>query len=187
MSRRVCVYLSWDRQAETGSPLGVLNNRFPALYELRLHHGDIVLPGQQRTGGFALSLMARLGAPVRNRFGLRPAATAAAKPLPFQAAADDRHGLLRDVPYLNLHPHLPDFERIGAAEAALEVLVRQVVSTDAPAHPALPPGVFSTASCRPAQRRTSDGLSSATRLSGLRPTGASTASRSSGGTSVLPE
>jgi hypothetical protein len=37
------------------------------------HHGDIALPGQQRFGGFGLSLMAGLGVPIRNRFGLRPA------------------------------------------------------------------------------------------------------------------
>jgi hypothetical protein len=104
------------------------------------HHGDTVLPGQQRTGGFALSLMAELGAPIRNRFGLRPAVTEHGEPAPFHLVAHDREQLLTDVPYLNLHPHLPHFERIGPAETALEVLVRQVVSADAPPHPVVGPG-----------------------------------------------
>lgn len=104
------------------------------------HHGDIVLPGQQRTGGFALSLMAALGAPIRNRFGLRPATTSNGQPSPYHLAAQDRLRLLGDVPYLNLHPHLPHFERPDAAESALEVLVRQEVSTEAPAHPVFAPG-----------------------------------------------
>ena len=102
--------------------------------------GDVVLPGQQRTGGFALSLMAELGTPIRNRFGLRPATTDDGKPGPFQLAAGDGQRLLSGVRYLNLHHHLPHLERLDAAEAALEVLLRQVVSLDAPPHPVMPPG-----------------------------------------------
>jgi hypothetical protein len=104
------------------------------------HHGDIVLPGQQRTGGFALSLMAELGAPIRNRFGLKPAAAENGEPTPYQLVASDEGGLMSDVPFLNLHPHLPHFERLGDAATELEVLVRQEVSTDAPPHPVLPSG-----------------------------------------------
>jgi hypothetical protein len=104
------------------------------------HHGDVALPGQQRTGGFALSLMARLGAPIGNRFGLRPATTEDGNPAPIRLEPGDWQQPLRDVPYLNLHPHLPHFERLRPAQAALEVLVRQVVSLDAPRHPILPPG-----------------------------------------------
>jgi hypothetical protein len=37
-----------------------------------LHHGDKTIPPQQRFGGFARSLLAGLGVPVENRFGLRP-------------------------------------------------------------------------------------------------------------------
>lgn len=104
------------------------------------HHGDVVLPGQQRTGGFALSLMADLGAPVRNRFGLRPAGVENGDPAPFRLVAEDRQQLLTDVPYLNLHPHLPHFERLGPAEKSLEALVRQTVSVEAPPHPVMAPG-----------------------------------------------
>ena len=33
--RRVAVYYAWSRQAETSAPLGVIENRFPALFESR--------------------------------------------------------------------------------------------------------------------------------------------------------
>jgi len=101
----------------------------------RRHHGDISLPGQQRFGGFGMSLMAALGAPIRNRFGLRPAHDDQGEPAPFEQVAEDRFGLLAGVPHLNLHPHLPHFEREGAGEAALEVLARLKVDAAAPPHP----------------------------------------------------
>jgi hypothetical protein len=104
------------------------------------HHGDIALPGQQRFGGFALSLMAGLGAPIRNRFGLRPARTDDGNPAPFHQVAEDRFGILRGVPYLNLHPHLPHYERLDRGADALEVLARQTVQREAPAHPIVAPG-----------------------------------------------
>ena len=34
MTRRIAMYFAWDRVAETGAPLGDLDNRFPALAEL---------------------------------------------------------------------------------------------------------------------------------------------------------
>jgi hypothetical protein len=104
------------------------------------HHGDVALPGQQRVGGFGLSLLAGLGAPIRNRFGLRPACDAHGEPAPFDHVADDRFGILAGVPHLNLHPHLPHFERLGAGAHPLEVLARQIASPDAPAHPEVPAG-----------------------------------------------
>jgi hypothetical protein len=104
------------------------------------HHGDIALPGRQRFGGFGLSLMAGLGAPIRNRFGLRPARAADGEPAPFHRVAEDRFGILAGVPHLNLHPHLPHYERIGAGGEALEVLARQTVQPEAPAHPIVAPG-----------------------------------------------
>jgi hypothetical protein len=104
------------------------------------HHGDIALPGQQRFGGFGQSLMAALGAPIRNRFGLRPARTEAGDPLPFNRVAEDRFGILAGVPHLNLHPHLPHYERIGVGADRLEVLARQVVDPHAPPHPVMPGG-----------------------------------------------
>ena len=38
------------------------------------HHGDHAIPPRQGFGGFARTLLAGLGVPVENRFGLRPAA-----------------------------------------------------------------------------------------------------------------
>lgn len=101
------------------------------------HHGDVALPGQQRVGGFGLSLMAGLGAPIRNRFGLRPARLESGEPVPIKRVTEDRFGILKGVENLNLHPHLPHYERIGTAANALEVLARQVVDTSAPAHPVM--------------------------------------------------
>ncbi len=36
------------------------------------HHGDALVPRQQRFGGYTRSLMAGLGIPVENQYGLRP-------------------------------------------------------------------------------------------------------------------
>jgi hypothetical protein len=104
------------------------------------HHGDLALPGQQRFGGFGLSLLAGLGAPIRNRFGLRPARAPDGDPAPFNQIAEDRFGILAGVPHLNLHPHLPHYERVGAGADTLEVLARQTVQPEAPAHPVVAPG-----------------------------------------------
>jgi hypothetical protein len=104
------------------------------------HHGDVALPGQQCVGGFGLSLMAGLGAPIRNRFGLRPARLEDGEPAPIKRVAEDRLGILKGVTNLNLHPHLPHYERVDAGVTALEVLARQVVDPKAPAHPVMPGG-----------------------------------------------
>lgn len=101
-----------------------------------LHHGDKTIPPQQGFGGLARSLLAGLGLPVRNRFGLRPAAEPDGAPAPIDVAADkDRLGLLEGVKTFNLHPHLPHFERIGASGEAFDVLARQKIDLAAPPHP----------------------------------------------------
>ena len=101
-----------------------------------LHHGDRTIPPQQRFGGFARSLLAGLGLPIENRFGLRPASEADGSPRPIEAEpALDRLGLLSGVATFNLHPHLPHFERLGDALAKTEVLARQPVDPTAPPHP----------------------------------------------------
>jgi hypothetical protein len=33
--RRVLLYFAWDRPAETAAPLTVIDDRFPAVFELR--------------------------------------------------------------------------------------------------------------------------------------------------------
>ncbi|MEI9985522.1 MAG: hypothetical protein WDN69_21425 [Aliidongia sp.] len=57
-SRRVAMYFAWSRPDETSAPLGRLENRFPALFELRRlfwpHYEKFADPVQfdQGIGGF---------------------------------------------------------------------------------------------------------------------------------------
>lgn len=101
-----------------------------------LHHGDKTIPPQQQFGGFARSLLAGLGVPVENRFGLRPAIRPDGSPaaIEVETSIDHLH-LLRDVDTFNLHPHLPHLERQGDAVARLDVLARQKIDLTAPPHP----------------------------------------------------
>jgi hypothetical protein len=100
------------------------------------HHGDRAIPPRQGFGGLARTLLAGLGVPVENRFGLRPAMAADGAPAPVEIdhAVDDL-GLLRDVDAFHLHPHLPQLERIGPATERMEVLARQKIDLSAPPHP----------------------------------------------------
>ena len=101
-----------------------------------LHHGDRTIPPEQRFGGFARSLLAGLGVPVENRFGLRPAAEPDGSPVAIEREDGlDRLRLLHGVPTFNLHPHLPHFERLGDAAEKMEVLARQRIDLTAPPHP----------------------------------------------------
>ncbi len=101
-----------------------------------LHHGDKTIPPQQQFGGFARSLLAGLGVPVENRFGLHPAAEADESPSPIEKATGlDRLHLLQGVDTFNLHRHLPQLERLGDAPAKLDVLARQNIDLTAPPHP----------------------------------------------------
>jgi hypothetical protein len=101
-----------------------------------LHHGDHGIPPRQGFGGFARTLLAGLGVPIDNRFGLRPAATPGGAPAPIEVdRAFDELGLLREVETFNLHPHLPQLERIGLSIERLNVLARQKIDLSAPHHP----------------------------------------------------
>ncbi|WP_256977675.1 hypothetical protein [Bordetella genomosp. 10] len=101
-----------------------------------LHHGDRTIPARQQFGGFARSLLAGLGVPVENRFGLRPLAQADGTPAPIEVETElDRLGLLRNVDTFNLHAHLPQLERLDTALAGLDVLARQRIDPAAPPHP----------------------------------------------------
>ncbi len=101
-----------------------------------LHHGDPAIPPRQGFGGFARTLLAGLGVPIENRFGLRPAATSDGAPAPAEIDRDlDSLDLLRGVESFNLHPHLPQLERIGPSTERMEVLARQPIDTAAPPHP----------------------------------------------------
>jgi hypothetical protein len=101
-----------------------------------LHHGDPGIPPRQGFGGFARTLLAGLGVPVENRFGLRPAVAPDGAPAPAEMERGlDSLGLLQGVESFNLHPHLPQLERIGPATERMEVLARQPVDATAPPHP----------------------------------------------------
>lgn len=100
------------------------------------HHGDRTIPPRQQFGWFARSLLTGLGVPVENRFGLRPASELDGSPSAIETDAGlDRHQLLAGVSTFNLHPHLPQLERIGSAVTKLDVLARQKVDLTAPSHP----------------------------------------------------
>ncbi len=100
-----------------------------------LHHGDPLVPRQQRFGQYTRSLMKGLGIPVHNTYGLRPAlvkGTNEIAPLtPFHDL--DSLSLLRNVPTLNFHPHLPHYELTGGA-GSIQVLARQPIDLERP-HP----------------------------------------------------
>jgi hypothetical protein len=100
------------------------------------HHGDLGVPGQQRLGGFAGSLLRDLGVSVSNRFGLRPAKMQDGSPAPIRTNSKaDRFNLLQGVSTFNLHPHLPHFEMLGDSPDKLDVLVEQPINLEAPPHP----------------------------------------------------
>ena len=101
-----------------------------------MHHGDKAIPPRQGFGGFARSLLAGLGLPIDNRFGLRPAVEADGSPAPIAVQrALDELGLLEGVRTFNTHPHLPQLERIGDSLARMEVLASQPIDLSAPPHP----------------------------------------------------
>lgn len=101
-----------------------------------LHHGDMTIPPQQQFGGLARTLLAGLGVPVENRFGLHPAAEADGSPSPIEVETTlDRLHLLQGVSTFNLHPHLPQLQRLGEGAAKLDVLARQKIDLTAPPHP----------------------------------------------------
>jgi hypothetical protein len=100
------------------------------------HHGDHAIPPRQGFGGLARTLLAGLGVPIENRFGLRPAATPDGAPAPVEIERGlDELGLLRDVDAFHLHAHLPQLERIGPAVERMDVLARQRINPAAPPHP----------------------------------------------------
>jgi hypothetical protein len=81
-------------------------------------------------------LLAGLGVPIDNRFGLRPAAAADGSPAPIEIdRALDELGLLAGVEAFHLHSHLPQLERIGPSTERMDVLARQKIDLSAPPHP----------------------------------------------------
>ena len=101
-----------------------------------LHHGDPLVPRQQRFGQYTRSLMKGLDIPVHNTYGLRPALVKGTKEIaPLTAFRDlDSLGLLKNVPTLNFHPHLPHYELMAPDSKSVQVLARQPIDLDRP-HP----------------------------------------------------
>lgn len=75
------------------------------------HHGDPLVPRQQRFGLFGQSLLRALDIPVENRHGLRPATLpGTTKIAPLRVRRDlDAKGWLAGVENFNFHMHLPHY------------------------------------------------------------------------------
>ena len=100
------------------------------------HHGDALVPRQQRFSSYARSLLKALDIPVWNRWGLRPALIKGTRDIaPLTSFKDlDKLGLLNDVPTLNFHPHLPHYELTNNDGNTVQLLARQPIDLDRP-HP----------------------------------------------------
>lgn len=100
-----------------------------------LHHGDPLVPRQQRFSQYTRSLMTALDVPAYNKWGLRPAVADGGQIAPLTGFGDlDAPGLLRGVTTFNFHPHLPHYELTAPESAALRVLARQRIDPTRP-HP----------------------------------------------------
>ena len=100
------------------------------------HHGDLLVPRQQRFGAYTLALLDGLGIPLESRWALRPAVRAGTtnKIAPFTAFRDlDAKGLLEGVESLNFHMHLPHYA-LTRDDGAARVLAKQPIEPSRP-HP----------------------------------------------------
>ncbi len=100
------------------------------------HHGDALVPRQQRFGQYTRSLMKALNVPVINQYGLRPAVVKGTSDIaPLAAFRDlDKLKLLENVPTFNFHPHLPHYALTGDDAKSVQLLARQPVNLERP-HP----------------------------------------------------
>jgi hypothetical protein len=100
------------------------------------HHGDALVPRQQRFGKYTRSLMKGLGVPVENRHGLRPARVPGSNKLaPLSIARDlDTRRWLDGVTNFNFHMHLPHYAVTTDDTKSIHVLARQPIDTSKP-HP----------------------------------------------------
>jgi hypothetical protein len=100
------------------------------------HHGDALVPRQQRFGQYTRSMMKALGIPVMNQYGLRPAivkGTTQIAPLTINKDLD-KLGLLNGVTTFNFHPHLPHYALTTDDTNSVHVLTRQPIDLARP-HP----------------------------------------------------
>jgi len=101
-----------------------------------LHHGDRLVPRQQRFTSYGRSLLEALKVPVHNEWGLRPAVVKGTRdPVPLRKSEDlDKLGLLRGVTNFSFHMHLPHYRVTSSSPGAIHVLARQAIDPDRP-HP----------------------------------------------------
>jgi hypothetical protein len=106
-----------------------------------LHHGDPLVPRQQRFSEYTRSLIKALDVPVINKFGLRPALAKGTKEIaPLTTFRDlDKLGLLNGVTTFNFHPHLPHYALTSDDTSSIHVLARQPIDLDRP-HPFIEAG-----------------------------------------------
>jgi len=100
------------------------------------HHGDALVPRQQRFGRYTMALLRALDIPVENRFALRPAVKPGPgnKVVPFSYARDaDTKGWLDGVENLNFHMHMPHYA-LTRDDGTARVLARQPIDPSRP-HP----------------------------------------------------
>lgn len=100
------------------------------------HHGDALVPRQQRFGGYTRSLMKGLGIPIENRYGLRPATVKGSNQIgPLTINHDlDKRGFLTGVTTFTFHMHLPHYEVTDKNAANIHVLATQPIDLSRP-HP----------------------------------------------------
>jgi hypothetical protein len=100
------------------------------------HHGDLLVPRQQRFGHYAVALLEGLGIPVTNQWAFRPAVRPGTtnKIGPLSALRDaDTKGWLEGVESLNFHMHLPHYA-LTRDDGTARVLARQAIDLSRP-HP----------------------------------------------------
>ncbi len=100
------------------------------------HHGDPLVPRQQRFGRYTLSMMKGLGVPVQNRYGLRPATVKDTNQIAsLNAFRDlDSRGWLTGVTTFNFHPHLPHYALLTDDTKSIRILSKQPIDMSRP-HP----------------------------------------------------
>jgi hypothetical protein len=99
-----------------------------------LHHGDALVPRQQRFGQYTRSMMKGLGVPVMNQYGLRPALIKGTRqifPLTINRDLDELE-LLKGVTTFNFHPHLPHYALTKVDSKSVHVLTRQPIDLERP-------------------------------------------------------
>jgi hypothetical protein len=102
-----------------------------------LHHGDALVPRQQRFAKYVRSLMKGLGVPVHNQWGLHPAVIGGTNEIaPLSITRDlDTRGFLEGVTSFNLHPHLPHYAVTTDDTSSIHVLAKQPIDMSMPPHP----------------------------------------------------